>query len=100
MDKFWKWMRENNYSSTTNITEDILDIFGNSMIPSHQMLAGYMIEYIREHEYWEKKITETELKYQARISGMRNIFCMVVFSDDIYFALRGIIDLIEITDPY
>lgn len=46
MDEFWKWMEENNFP--------IDDVFHNGEL-NHQSklkLIGFMIKYIKNHNYW------------------------------------------------
>ncbi len=96
MDKFWEWMKKNSYSGLEGITEDIIDFFGHSIIPAKQMLVGYFIEYIRSHEFWNKKEDENDDEFQIRTSNLRECLKRSVIAPDVYFALRDILEILKI----
>ena len=56
MNKFWEWMEKKGYKSlygdkSSNIIENE---YGQKVIPTKQMLIGYMIEYVSKHKHWKE----------------------------------------------
>lgn len=62
--KFWEWMKEKRYGyiylyDFNNLAFPVLIHIENDAVekiridPPNQMLIGYMLEYIRDHEYWK-----------------------------------------------
>ena len=52
MKKFWKWMKENEHGTKVGLLFDD-SINGTLLVPTKQMLIGYMIKYLSEehHEF-------------------------------------------------
>jgi hypothetical protein len=62
MDKFWEWMEANGYGGIYRYKEKQIKYLNYSnrdttrWLPdfTKQMLIGYMLEYLRNHEVWEQ----------------------------------------------
>lgn len=57
MDKFWDWMTDNNYGTRYTVginkakIKELVDINGEQcVLPTKQMLIGYMLEYLNEND--------------------------------------------------
>jgi len=77
--KFWNWMKEKKYGELKYEEHKIYDLPGGNMrmcvTPTPQMLVGYMLEYIRDHEWWNRSdIAEIIKCDMARDVGMI-VFC-------------------------
>ncbi len=95
MNEFWKWMKGKEYSTLEGPAEDVVDCFGHSIIPTVQMLIGYLIEYIKAHEFWYKKENEEEYEFQLRITKLKDYFKNCVLAENAYFALRDILEKLK-----
>jgi hypothetical protein len=85
---FWRWMEEKNY---INEGEFYNGEFGSDIIAENapkQMLIGYMIEYISNHEYWKKSEEQPFPQYEME-------FRMSVWAKDQYKELEKIIGFID-----
>ena len=52
MKKFWKWMKDKSYAL------DVKDL----ALFTQEMLIGYMLEYIRDHKWWDDKNVQEILR--------------------------------------
>jgi hypothetical protein len=92
LNLFWKWMEEKHGAlrDDDNLLNQLYDAYGNPIYFTDQMLIGYMIEYIRDHE---------NMSMFNVIEGCnQNLFskmCMTWQCKNIYQELEDIIKMID-----
>jgi hypothetical protein len=90
MDKFWKWMKKNNYGDVNSYTKTnfVYTNISGTALPTKQMLIGYMIDYISKHKYWKESPDQPFPHYEME-------FRMSVWAKDCYGELENIIKVIN-----
>jgi hypothetical protein len=94
MDKFWQWMeeqtleREREFNICCTEGCGALNIAYNKEYFPKTMLIGYMLEYIRDHEHWNKSKDQPFPHYEME-------FRMAVWGRDHYECFKEIIEKID-----
>jgi hypothetical protein len=92
LDKFWQWMEEKGYGKLSyEGGEYPLELIFDSttfIYASKQMLVGYMIEYIRDHKYWDESPNQPYPPYEMD-------FRLAVWGKDHYQCFSEIINFID-----
>jgi hypothetical protein len=77
MDKFWKWMEDKLYCDEDGALFDKQD--STAFSPTKNMLIGYMLEYIRDHKYWDESeqqpFPEYEMEFRMAVWGRNQYEC-------------------------
>ena len=97
MKKFYNWMLNMNYGAVDPRYGLILFLNPKSpnsdriVEPTNEMLIGYMIKYIKSHNFFRLRNLETSKEGLNRTAELANRFKLSIHSEDIYKVLEKII---------
>jgi len=95
--KFFKWLKKKNYVDTNYYDEGLSQCVKGLFITGLNKegikfksfcIIGYMIEYIKNHKFWEQPETPDTV-------AMKDEFCRIVLSDDLYESLLTMIKVLD-----
>jgi hypothetical protein len=95
MRRFWNWMKEKGHGEWRSMIKRgvIFDVSQLRIMPTPQMTIGYMLEYIRDHEFWKEYQYSEEFRLHNTIKNIDwlNRLGLISECNNMYRELESII---------